>query len=64
MHNGNVGGFDRVRRKLMDRLNDVCFEFAVANGASDTVVGTYTHTHTSIHQFSCLLSLTTLSHTH
>ena len=22
----------------MDRLNDVCFEFAVANGASDTVV--------------------------
>ncbi|EKU22008.1 wd repeat-containing protein, partial [Nannochloropsis gaditana CCMP526] len=38
MHNGNVGGFDRVRRRLMDRLNDACFEFAVANGASDTVV--------------------------
>eukprot|EP00624_Nannochloropsis_granulata_P000950 evm.model.NODE_14167_length_11795_cov_55.725307.1 len=38
MHNGNIGGFDKVRRKLMDRLNDACFEFAVANGASDTVV--------------------------
>jgi len=76
MHNGNVGGFGRVRRKLMDkyvclvavlpialslpfkdmgilrlahsltityhgpfhRLSDSCFEYVVANGASDTVL--------------------------
>ena len=38
MHNGNVGGFNFIRRPLMDSLNDDIFEYAIANGASDTVI--------------------------
>lgn len=39
MHNGMVAGWERrVRRALLEQLNDECYDFAVRNGASDSVV--------------------------
>lgn len=38
MHNGMVGGFTRVRRRLMASLSADSFAFAVEKGASDSAL--------------------------
>lgn len=38
MHNGGIGGFVRMRRRLLAVLREAPFDFAVANGSSDTAL--------------------------
>lgn len=37
MHNGSVGGFNRIRRDLLDLLPDPMFSFAITNSCIDSV---------------------------
>lgn len=36
MHNGGVGGYGTIRRSLLARLDDPCFDYAMSNGPSDS----------------------------
>eukprot|EP00048_Salpingoeca_helianthica_P005901 m.93046 g.93046 ORF g.93046 m.93046 type:complete len:1282 (+) comp13796_c0_seq2:297-4142(+) len=38
MHNGMIGGFRHVRRRLLSTLNDTAFAFAVSKGESDSAL--------------------------
>ncbi len=38
MHNGQIAGFERVRKRLMVELRDSAFKYAVAKGASDSAL--------------------------
>ena len=38
MHNGSIGGFGQIRRRLMSRLSDSAYDFAIQNSCSDSAV--------------------------
>ena len=38
MHNGQVAGYTKIRRKLMDCLSQCAYDFCIANSASDSAL--------------------------
>ncbi|EKX53757.1 hypothetical protein GUITHDRAFT_64281, partial [Guillardia theta CCMP2712] len=38
MHNGQVAGFKKIRRELMDTLSQCAYDFCIANSASDSAL--------------------------
>jgi hypothetical protein len=38
MHNGNIGGFDKIRRSVLATMKDWSFNYAISNSCSDTAL--------------------------
>ena len=38
MHNGNIGGFETIRRSILASLKDFSFNYAISNSCSDTAL--------------------------